>query len=297
MSDKDITSVEFESLEQFISHINYNDGDMAFIDDLESIPDFEAVRIGVHVALLCESGQMQLDVNGHTQVICEDEILICPTSGIIDNVMVSSDFKCKILCMTNNILGSLSFGNSQLLHQAVYVEKINIIPLDKKAKERFLNYYALGKQVAYDDVTHPFHKEMMQSLVQSFLFFIFGHFQKFLSSVEPTPYNYGEKLFERFLGLLSKEPIKRHSVDYYADKLCVTPKYLTIICNRISQKTASEWIRDFTIDEIRYYLRNTDKSIKEISSSLDFPSVQAFGKYVYHNLGFYPKEYRNRSKH
>ncbi len=296
MNNKDITSVEFESLEQFISHINYNDGDMAFIDDLQSLPAFEAVRIGVHVALLCESGQMQLDVNGQTQVICEDEILICPASCIIDNVQLSPDFKCKILCMTHNILGSLSLGNSQLLHQAVYVEKINIIPLDKNAKERFLNYYAIGKQVV-DDATHPYHKEMIQSLVQSFLFFIFGHLQKFLTSVEPSPSNYGEKLFEKFLGLLSKEAIKRHPVDYYADKLCVTPKYLTIICNRISQKTASEWIRNFTLDEITYYLRNTDKSVKEISILLDFPSVQAFGKYVYHNLGFYPKEYRNRTKH
>ena len=293
MNSKTIPSLEFSTLQQFLSHVSYDDGDVAIIDSLQSQPAVDAIRMGIHAALLCEKGQLQLDVNGRPAVVFEDEILFCPVSGIIDNISVSPGFECKILCLTDRILKNFIVGKSGLLHKAVYVEKINIIPLDHDAKQRFLNFYSIARQ-EMRDTTQPYHKEMMQSLVQAFLFFLCGIVQKFLSLESSTPANYGETLFQRFLDLLAKDPVKRHSIDYYAGKLCITPKYLTIICNRMSQKTASDWIRDYTLDEIRYHLRNTDKTVKEIASLLGFSSVQSFGKYVRHYMGVSPNEYRKR---
>lgn len=293
MNDKFISPIEFDTLEQFLSNIKYNDGDMAIIDNLQTFPFIDAVKMGIHAALLCERGQIELDINGQSAIVCEDEILYCPVSGIIGRIIVSDDFECKILCMTDKILNDFIHNGARIVHKAVYIERINIIPLDQSSKERFLGYYNLARR-GMVETGNPFHKEMIHSLVQSFLFFLCGYLQKFLSTVEPIHANYGEKLFQRFLGLLAQEELKRHKVDYYADKLCVTPKYLSIICNRMSGKPASDWIRDYTLDEIRHYLRNTDKPIKEISSLLGFPSVHSFGKYVRHNMGVSPKEYRER---
>lgn len=296
MNSKTIPSLEFSTLRQFLSHISYDDGDVAIIDCLQSLPAVDAIRMGIHVALLCENGQLQLDVNGKPSVVFEDEILFCPVSGIIGNISVSRNFECKILCLTDNILKSFILGNTRFLNKAVYVEKINIVPLDHSARQRFMNFYSIARQEMHD-TTHPFYKEMMQSLVQAFLFFLCGIVQKFLSLEDCIHANYGETLFQRFLDLMAKDPIKRHSIDYYADKLCITPKYLTIICNRMSQKTASDWIRDYTLDEIRYYLRNTDNTIKEIASILGFSSVQSFGKYVRHYMGVSPNDYRKKNRY
>lgn len=293
MSSKNIMALEFSTLQQFLSHVSYNDGDVAIVDSLQILPTVDAIRMGIHAALLCEKGQLQLDVNGQTAVVAEDEILFCPASGIIDNISVSHNFQCKILCLTDNIMKSFILGNAKLLHLAVYVKKINIVPLEQSAKQRFLNFYNIARQ-EMRDVTLPYHKEMMQSLVQAFMFFFCGIVQQFLSVENNAPANYGETLFLRFLDLLAKDPVKRHPIDYYANKLCITPKYLTIICNRMSQKTASCWIRDYTLDEIRYYLRNTDQTVKEIASRFGFSSVQSFGKYVRHYMGVSPNDYRKR---
>lgn len=305
MTDKHFTALEFSSLEQFLSHVSYNDGDVAIIDSLQALPAAKALRMGIHAVLLCEKGQLQLDVNGETAVAFEDEILFCPASGIVDNIIVSRNFQCKLLCLTDNILKNFILGNAQLLHKAVYVKRINIIPLDHHAKQRFLNFYALARQ-EMTDTAQPYHKQMMQSLVQAFLYFLCGQVQKFLEkpsgrsdhlpNEETTAADYGETLFLRFLDLLANDEVKHHPVDYYADKLCITPKYLTIICNRKSHKTASDWIRDYTLDEVRYYLRNTDCTIKEIASRMEFSSVQSFGKYVRQHMGVSPNNYRNRRK-
>ena len=293
MTDKHITALEFSSLGQFLSHVSYSDGDVAIIDSLQTLPVAEALRMGIHAALLCEKGQLQLDVNGETEVVLEDEILFCTASSIVDNIVASRYFHCKLLCLTDNILKSFILGNAQLLHEAVYVKRINIIPLDQHAKQRFLNFYALVRR-EMTDTAMPYHKQMMQSLVQAFLYFLCGLVQKYLPDEESTTMDYAETLFQRFLDLLANDAVKHRPVDYYADKLCITPKYLTIICNRKSQKTASDWIRNYTLDEVRYYLRNTNKTVKEIAALMGLSSVQSFGKYVRQHMGVSPNDYRNR---
>ena len=98
--------------------------------------------------------------------------------------------------------------------------------------------------------------------------------------------------FRNFLDLLSKEGTKRHSVSYYADKLCVTPKYLSLLCSKNSMKTAKQWIDEYTMENVRFYLRSTDKSMKEIAAILDFPNASYFGRYVKDHFGMSPMDYR-----
>lgn len=282
--------MEFASLEQLVTNIPYNDGNVAIIDNLHQFTNAEAIRMGIHAALLCEKGQLGLDINGKSMTVFEDEILFCPVSGIIDKLMPDNNFNCKILCLTDGILNEF-LGSLPVIHKAMYVDKINIIPLDNNTKNMFLGYYDIARRYMAD-ANAPFHKQMMHALVQSFLFFLCSYVMKFLPSDDKMNTNYAEKIFQRFLSLMAQEQQKRHPIDYYADKLCITPKYLTIICNRISGKPASDWIRDYTLAEIRHFLRNTDKPVKEIASLLGFPSVQSFGKYVRLNMGMSPKEYR-----
>jgi AraC-like DNA-binding protein len=81
-------------------------------------------------------------------------------------------------------------------------------------------------------------------------------------------------------------------VDYYAQKLCITSKYLTVVCKQKGGHPALEMIRESTIERIRYQLKNSDKSIKEIATELDFPNLSFFGTFVKQHLGVSPKVYR-----
>ena len=83
---------------------------------------------------------------------------------------------------------------------------------------------------------------------------------------------------------------------YYADKLCITPKYLSIICKKNSGKTAKEWIQEYVTENVRFYLKSTDKSIKEISDILGFPNPSYLGRYVKERFGMSPKTYRDGLK-
>ena len=79
---------------------------------------------------------------------------------------------------------------------------------------------------------------------------------------------------------------------YYADKLFVTPKYLSSVSKETCGKTASEVITQYVKRDIEYLLKCPNKSIKEIANELNFANLSFFGKYVKRNFGVSPKEFR-----
>ena len=86
--------------------------------------------------------------------------------------------------------------------------------------------------------------------------------------------------------------MKRRPINEYASELAITPKYLTMLCLKYSNKTASQWIIDYTLEDIRFYLRSSNLSIKEISAKLGFANMSHFGSYVRKHLGMSPSEFR-----
>jgi len=99
--------------------------------------------------------------------------------------------------------------------------------------------------------------------------------------------------FQRFLDLLHSSQVKHRTVEAYASELCISPKYLTAICKKNSGKTTNQWIREQVLEDIRYYLCQTDLSIKQISDRLGFPNPSFFGKYVKQHFGMTPVDFRN----
>ena len=85
---------------------------------------------------------------------------------------------------------------------------------------------------------------------------------------------------------------KNRRVNYYADRLHVTPKYLAAVCKSIAKESPSHLIDLYMVKDIEYLLTHTSKSIKEIAIELDFPTLSFFGKYVRQHLGVSPRAYR-----
>ena len=101
-----------------------------------------------------------------------------------------------------------------------------------------------------------------------------------------------EALYACFLDLLFVHFRCERSVAFYASKMCITSKYLTVVVKAVSGKTPSEWIREETVKEIERMLCHTQKSIKEIASELNFSNISFFGKYFKAYKGISPKHYR-----
>ncbi len=107
----------------------------------------------------------------------------------------------------------------------------------------------------------------------------------------------GDRIFRRFMLLLADNTNVNRSVKSYANDLCVSPKYLTSVCRKHSEYTASELIAASVISRIKQLLLYSDLSIKEVSKEMGFENLSFFGKYVKKHLGLSPNNYRKANNY
>lgn len=101
-----------------------------------------------------------------------------------------------------------------------------------------------------------------------------------------------EELLHKFTALIHDSATSERDVGFYADKLCISPKYLTSICRRTVGRSAKEIIDHHVLLEIKVLLQSTELSIQEISDRLHFPDQSYLGRYFKRHEGISPKDYR-----
>lgn len=107
--------------------------------------------------------------------------------------------------------------------------------------------------------------------------------------------NTGDYTFHTFTNLLREHPHKRE-VQWYAEQIGITPKYLSEICKERSGKSASEWIADVTIAELKHLLRDTTIPIHKIAEQMEFPNASFFCQYTKKHTGLTPNKFRKERK-
>jgi AraC-like DNA-binding protein len=99
---------------------------------------------------------------------------------------------------------------------------------------------------------------------------------------------------EGFLALLERGDYRNNrELGYYADKLCVTSKYLSEVSKRISGYAANYWINRYTALDISRQLRDRSKTITELTYLYNFSSPSYFTRYVQKYLGVSPSDIRD----
>lgn len=287
-----IRKVNIDAIGKYGVTVNYTDGEVAIIDDFRIIPESGPLKLDINIIMICMKGIVQLDINGRTYKIKENDVLFRGPNTVVSNCLISPDFEGKILCISNNALYSYLYGNIEVWNKAVYISKQDIIHIDEKEKAMFANYYKLI-YLKMTQENHIYQKEIMRSLLQALMYEFCDIIRWYIDNIEKTAVAQGDLLFKRFIDVLSSNPVKR-SVNFYAEQLFVSPKYLSLVSKNVSGKTASEWIHEYMEESIRYHFKSSPKSIKEIADELEFPNLSFFGKYVKSHFGMSPKEYRKQ---
>lgn len=101
-----------------------------------------------------------------------------------------------------------------------------------------------------------------------------------------------EELTENFFRLLHEFFSSRRDVSFYADRLCLTSKYLARVIQQVTGHTPAYWIADFTVREAKTLLKATTLTVTELSERMNFPNSSFFARYFRRHAGVSPQEYR-----
>lgn len=298
IKDKIETSTEWlmRSEEEMKTKIDaLTDKDITVFDEFGVVP-VKKMQSDAHVVVLCLDGKGCATIEGKSYDVRKNDLFICHPHQLIENVMISYDFKFQGLLMLPQYFQSVFFMPGKIWKVGLDVRKMPLFHLEDKEAEGFgINYEMLKYKLSRTDMPH--HQQSIKLFLQSLVYEIYDILSPKLQLRPDLDYGYssGEILFGRFANMLSAELPHRHNVGYYADKLCITPKYLSSICKKQTGKTASDIIDEMTVNYIKQMLMSSEKSIKEIAAETGFDNLSFFGKYVKRELGMSPRDYRLKS--
>ncbi len=271
---------------------DYSDGDIIVIDDIRTLPAGNQLQIDMVVVLVCVNGKGQFDIKGKTYRVHRDEMVVCPPNVLINNYLISPDFSCAIIGLSYPALQRMLHANNEIWDMIVSVSESPVFQITEEMRGLLSHYYSLMK-FKLSQPESAYRKETLHALFQAFFYDLCGLLRsRMLHSEVLSAMTQGDALVKKFLHMLADTQGQQRSVGYYAQRLCVSAKYLSTVCKKSTGRTAKEWILEYTVEIVRHQLLNTERSVKEISNLLGFPNLSVFGKFCRSTLGQSPSDYR-----
>ena len=275
--------------------VGYSDNDIVIIDSIQKFAEISAAHVAMNAIAICTKGKVQGTLNGQVIELHKNQVAIIPQNVIVSDPMVSPDFDLKAMFFTNRILQSFLREKMSVWNDVVYIRRLHVITMEDKDLPFYTNFYEMLRLCFDEPDDYPFRTDIIQSLLRAAILGLCGALKQRILSDHTTPdAGTANNHFQRFLDLLHSVEVKHRTVEWYASELCITPKYLSAVCKKNSGKTANEWITEHVLEDIRYYLKQTDYSIKQICNQTGFPNPSFFGKYVKEHLGTTPAQFRGR---
>ncbi len=178
--------------------------------------------------------------------------------------------------------------------EPAFLDFIRSYPLGEMPANRIEPINAGIGNVAYflyeNDGVH--RMQIVKNIVQGILLELYDTIKaKFLEN-KPAEVNRLNEHFMQFIHLVYEHGTQEREVAFYADRLCITPRYLSKIVRSTTGETAKDIINRHCVQEIKALLRTTNDSLQAIALQLHFPDQSFFTRYFKKMTGMTPTEFR-----
>lgn len=259
-------------------------------------------RLDGVVMLFCINGSISLSVNLNEHEIKQGQLIICTAGDIVKVSRLddsgSKDWRFVMLAMSHRYASELRIDFKHILNEGVFPLETPVISVNENTQEILGDHLKLIARIAAEK--GEMYKDSVRSLVSSMVsvlanqwFAEIGNLKAGRDAGNETRSSHKRLVFEQFLKLVSENYSQHRQMTFYADRLCLSPKYLSKLVKEVSGKSAPEWIESHVMLEAKHLLKYSHMSIKEVVYRLNFPNQTAFYKYFKAHTGMTPTDYRN----
>lgn len=240
----------------------------------------------------CFRGKAQLHVYDSMHWIEPKELIILFPGQFVSLSEVSDDF------LTITLVASLSLHSDALSgvplfspHFFFYMRSHFAYRQTETDIQRLFNFFGLMKEKLKS--RDLYRRELITHLLRYLYLELYNDFQKratlLLGNKQETR---KEELTNKFFALIMKHFRENKDVAFYADKLCISSKYLSMVIKETSGKSAKDWIIEYIILEIKSLLKNTNLNIQEIALKTNFANQSSLGRFFRKHTGMSLSQYR-----
>lgn len=253
--------------------------------------DYPFTLDGVAFAI-CIEGRAKIKINFKEYEITKNTIITIMPHFVIEHLERDDKLMIEFLIFSPDFITEMPRSGNLDISKSIIQNPC--LKISDEEAEKYLEFHSfIVKQYKRKD--HPFRIALAKNLLYSLLIevgSIYYNQLKDLEKKESKPNSYQEDQVYKFFTLLLKHHKEERAMQFYADKMCLTPKYLSTVIKEKTGRTAFSWVNEALIASTKYMLKTTDKTILQISEELNFPNPSFFGRFFKKHTGMTPVQYR-----
>lgn len=241
--------------------------------------------------VVCRQGSFQFSLNQADFHAKAGNTLFIPEDAAFRILQESGDLEVYILVYQIEPIRDI-IGNSvasMYMYSQLTPELSCVWPTGEESE--FIKYMSLLDNVLQmEENTFSLYEKKL--LLLALTYRICSIYNRKLISAGEEAVGRKNEIFIRLIQLIEKYYMQERGVEFYADKLCLSPKYLSAVSKSICGYTVQELVFKAIIRKSISLLKNTQKDIQEISNEFGFPNASYFGTFFKKQMGMSPQQYR-----
>lgn len=269
--------IEREGWGDFMIELNIASTDINLSDRL-------SIKNGILI-ILCKSGNGHIVIDGKEYKLSDNSVVILPENHIISPLGSAQMEQVSVIAVSiDYILNMPSPIDTNIFSYSRYISAIKVA--DDKFDDLMSYYRFIYKETLEES---KYKSEIIRSIFYALILEIIAEYENIFNLTTSNNIK-ADNLTDSFFKLLATNYKRYRSVQFYAERLNLTPKYLSTAVKRVTGCPMLDWIHEAILIDAKMLLRTTDLTVQQIAEQLNFSSSSAFVQFVKKHTGHTPTE-------
>lgn len=247
-------------------------------------------RLTQGVFVFCLSGECTFFFNLAEYKVKANDLIMIPPGSILQFQDRSETYQAYVILFSSAFLSSVDLARGSFFFSTVVAEH-PVLSLEERDAVLLKEYCALLKRL-FERIHPSMEPEIIRHILVSLFYGVSAICRHQYQTRKVSQFGRLHDVYRRLSQLIMEHYKTERTVRFYADKLCLSPRYLAAIVKKVSGKHVSQMIERAVILDAKLQLKSSDRTVQQIADDLNFPNPSFFGKFFKRHTGLTPGQYR-----
>lgn len=254
-----------------------------------------SMRIAGLSFLLCREGRLNVDINLAPHTVTPGTLLCVPPQSVLNTHDADwGSLGADMLILSSEFMRSIAIDLNTWASSGIPFRQhgSNVMTLNAEEMETLSRYFDLFHLNTARNTDETYVRSIARTLMAAIIYQLMHFMSRREEESTTQPYSRRITYVQEFMKLVHEHFHQERSVGFYAEKLFISPKYLSLIIKEVTGKSAATWIDECVILEAKNLLKFSGKNVQQVAYELNFNNQSSFGKYFKHLTGMSPTQFQ-----